>query len=110
MTDDNGMPVPPDLSGLYKQQAQELSEAQSAALSSFDVFQQRTSQVSELTATYEAEISQVFMIAKTVQNPSMAIASVPLVLAAANTALSKASVTETSINALIDAQFAPFKE
>lgn len=109
MTDDEGMPAPPDLSDLYKQQTRELSEAQSAALSSFDVFQQRNTQVSELVAAYEAEITQVFLIAKAVQNPVMAIASVPLVLAAANTALSKASVTKNSITALIDAQFAPFK-
>ena len=109
MMEDDRMPAPPDLSDLYQQQTRELSEARSAALSSFDVFQQRTAQVSELVAAYETEISQVFLIAKAVQNPTMAIASVPLVLAAANTALSKASVTKKSISTLIDEQFAPFK-
>ncbi len=109
MTQEEGMPAPPDLSDLYKQHTQELLEAQSAALGSFDVFKQRDQQVSQLVAAYEAEISEVFMIAKAVQNPTMAIASVPLVLAAANTALSKASGTESNLNALIDAEFAPFK-
>ncbi len=109
-TGDTEMPSPPDLTSLFKDQSDKLDQTYKASSAAFDVFAQRDAQFAALTSAYQQEIVKVLTIAQSVANPPMAIASVPLVLAAANEAFAKAPVTEQAVTALIEARFATFKQ
>lgn len=108
--DDQVMPTPPDLAPLFKQQAGKLKDVYKASSEAFSVFAKRDVQFAALTDAYQQEIIKVLTIAKAVVNPPTAIASVPVVLAAANEAFAKAPVTELAVTALIEASFSAFKK
>jgi|GEM_PF-3363635 len=108
-TADKHMPSPPDLASLYKEQKNKLEEAYKASSSAFDVFKIRDSALTELNAVYTEEIIKVFEIAKKVINPPTALLSVPLVLSAANEALSKATATDQVATSAIEVTFSEFK-
>jgi len=103
------MPSAPDLSALYQKHSDTLKGAYRQSGTAFDIFAERDAQVGALAHAYQDEMVKVFTIAKAVQNPTMAIASVPLVLAAANMAFAKAPVTEQSVTSLIEDAFKPFQ-
>ncbi len=104
------MPTPIDLSPLYQEQIDKLEEAQKAASQAFDVFKERDQKIGILANSYQEEMVKVLAIAKAVSDPITAVASVPVVLAAANTAFAQAPVTEQAIIAAVNASFAPLKE
>ncbi|MBL4666715.1 MAG: hypothetical protein JKY04_05005 [Sneathiella sp.] len=108
-TNDDQLPMPPDLSALYQEHRSKLNEAYANSSAAFDIFKQRDAQIGALSQAYSQEIVKVFTIAQAVVNPPTAIASVPLVLAAANEAFAKAPVTEAAITGMIEGAFAPFK-
>ncbi|MCG8491710.1 MAG: hypothetical protein MI743_08870 [Sneathiellales bacterium] len=101
------MPQPPDLSELYQKQKDELEKAFKTATAAYEVFQQRDQQLATLTDVYQAEIVKVLAIAKAVATPISAVASVPVVLAAANEAFAQAPVTDQAIIAAVNSSFAP---
>ena len=103
------MPQPPDLTSLFEDQSNQLKEAQEKAQSAFSVFAERDEMIGKLTDTYQKELTTVFTIAKGVTTPPTAIAAVPPVLAAANAAFAQTPITEQSVQAKIEAAFAPFK-
>ncbi len=103
------MPTPPDLTSLFKEHKAKLDQAYKDSSAAFDVFKQRDAQFAALTAAYQQEIVQVFTIAKAVTTPPTAIASVPVVLAAANAAFAKAPVTEQAVTAMVEEAFSAFK-
>lgn len=106
---DEEMPEPPDLSELFQQQKEELEKAFQTATDAYDVFQQRDQKLATLTNVYQAEIVKVLTIAKAVTTPITAVASVPVVLAAANEAFVQAPVTDQAIIAAINSSFAPLE-
>lgn len=108
-TDEIEMPVPPDLSALYQEHREKLNEAYANSSAAFEAFKQRDAQIGALSQAYQEEIVKVFTITQAVVNPPTAIASVPLVLSAANEAFAKAPVTEAALKALIEGTFSPFK-
>ncbi|GLQ06237.1 hypothetical protein [Sneathiella chinensis] len=109
MTETPEMPPPPDLSAVFEEQQKKLSEAYAASQQAFQVFSQRDAEIGALTAKYQEEMIKVLTIAKAVQNPPMAIASIPVVLAAANQAFALAPVADLKLKTTIEAAFAPFK-
>ena len=103
------MPTPPDLSKLFQEQRDKLNNAYKESSKAFEVFTKRDVAFAALTTAYQQEIVQVLEIAKAVTTPVTAIASVPVVLAAANAAFAKAPVTEQTVTALIEDAFSAFK-
>ena len=73
------------------------------------MFKARDAALTELTIAYNEEIIKVLEIAKKVTTPPTALLSVPLVLAAANEALSMATVTDQVATSAIEAAFSKFK-
>ncbi|MEH6401867.1 MAG: hypothetical protein V7750_00750 [Sneathiella sp.] len=106
---ESDMPSPPDLTSIYEEQKTKLEVAYKASSAAFDVFKARDAALSELTTAYNEEIIKVFEIAKKVTSPPTALVSVPLVLAAANEALAKATATDLAITSAIEAAFSEFK-
>ncbi|MEP3247323.1 MAG: hypothetical protein ABJN40_09665 [Sneathiella sp.] len=106
---DAQMPEPPDLSALYQEQSQKLKQAQSEASQAFGVLRERDQKVGALANMYQEEIVKVLAIAKAVSDPISAVASIPVVLAAANAAFAQASITEQATIAAIDASFSALK-
>ncbi|MBL4907553.1 MAG: hypothetical protein JKX94_08885 [Sneathiella sp.] len=106
---DAEMPTPPDLSTLFQEQRDKLNNAYKESSKAFDVFNKRDVAFAALTTAYQQEIVQVLTIAKAVTTPVTAIASIPVVLAAANAAFAKAPVTEQTVTALIEEAFSAFK-
>ncbi len=104
------MPTPTDLSPLYQEQTKKLEEAQKAASKAFDIFKERDQKIGVLANSYQEEMVKVLAIAKAVSDPITAVASVPVVLAAANAAFAKAPVTEQAVIAAINASFEPLKK
>ena len=104
------IPAPPDLSSLYQEQTEKLEDARKAVSKAFDVFKERDQKVGVLANSYQEEMIKVLAIAKAVTTPPTAIASVPVVLAAANTAFAQAPITEQAVIAAINASFAPLKK
>lgn len=108
-TSETEMPRPPDLTSLFKEHKAKLDKAYKESSKAFEVFQKRDAQFAALTAAYQQEIIQVFTIANAVTTPPTAIASVPVVLAAANAAFAKAPVTEQAVAAIVEEAFSAFK-
>lgn len=108
-TSETEMPTPPDLTSLFKEHKDKLDKAYKDSSAAFEVFKQRDAQFAALTDAYQQEIIQVFTIAKAVTTPPTAIASVPVVLAAANAAFAKAPVTEQAVIAMVEEAFSAFK-
>lgn len=106
---DSHMPAPPDLTSLFDAQKTKISDAYKASSDAFKVFAARDAALTALTNVYNAEIIKVFGIAKMVTTPPTALASVPLVLAAANEALIQATVTDQTATSAIEAAFSEFK-
>ena len=104
------MPSPPDLTSLFEEQSKTLKEAQAKAKAAFSVFAERDELIGKLTDTYQKELMTVFTIAKGVTTPPTALAAVPPVLVAANSAFAQTPITEQAVNAKIEAAFAPFKK
>jgi hypothetical protein len=106
-TDD--MPVPPDLSSLFQKQTQQISDACQKASQAFSVFKTRDQDVATLTQTLTSEVNQVFMLAAAAKTPQLAMATIPPVLALANTAFAKVPVADQKTASEIQQAFAPFK-
>jgi hypothetical protein len=103
------MPVPPDLSSLFKEQTQQISEAIQKAQKSFETIKKRDQDVATLTETLTAEINEIFVIAAAAQTPQLAAASIPVVLALANAAFATVPISDQKALAEINEAFAPFK-
>ena len=102
MVTQSDIPEPPDLSALYKDQAAIFESAIAQANDCYDQIRARDPITETLTANYVSEIEQVFLIAKAVQNPTMAIASVPVVLALANKTFAETPKAQAELTALFE--------
>lgn len=111
MADDNDddMPAPPDLTSLFQQQTQQINEACQNASQAFAVFKSRDSAVASLTQSLNSEVNEVFMMAEAAKTPQLAMATIPPVLALANTTFAKVPVTDQKTVSEIQQAFAPYK-
>jgi hypothetical protein len=105
---DTEMPAPPDLSSLFQKQTQQINDACQKAAQAFSVFKTRDQDVATLTQTLTAEVNQVFLLAAAAKTPQLAAATIPPVLALANTAFAAVPVTEQKTATEIQQAFAPF--
>lgn len=96
------MPKAPDLSAIYKEQATIIEKAAAHVNECFEQIRARDPITEALTASYVSEIEQVFLIAKAVQNPTMAVASVPVVLALANKTFAETPKAQAELSALFE--------
>ncbi len=110
MADENedGIPAPPDLTSLFQKQTQQINEACQKASQAFAVIKTRDSDVASLTRSLNSEVNKVFMMAKAAKTPQLAMASIPPVLAIANTTFAKVPVTDQKAVSEIQQAFAPF--
>lgn len=109
--DDDGqsqMPVPPDIASLIEKQQKNLQAMYKASATMYKAYPARDQAFSTLGATLGAEITSVHVIADAVHSPDQALASIPLVLAAANTAFATIPLTEAAITATTEAATAKF--
>lgn len=105
---DNDMPVSPDLTSLFQKQTQQINDACEKASQAFSVFKTRDSDVASLTQSLNSEVNEVFMMAKAAKTPQLAMATIPPVLALANTTFAKVPVTDQKTVSEIQQAFAPF--
>jgi hypothetical protein len=99
---EDAFPAPPNFEKLYEEQAAILTAAVENARTCFDDIRQQDAIYEKLSNAYTAEIEQVFTIAKVVQNPTMAIASVPVVLALANKTFAETSKAQSELSLLFE--------
>lgn len=104
---DDAMPTPPDLTSLFQKQTQQINEACRHANQAFSVFKTRDQDVASLTQSLNSEVNEVFMMAKAAKTPQLAMATIPPVLALANTAFAKVPVTDQKAQNEIQQAFAP---
>lgn len=121
MTDDNAtstadedahtddMPTPPDLTALFQKQTQQINDACQKAGQAFSVFKSRDQDVATLTQSLNSEVNEVFMMAQAAKTPQLAMATIPPVLALANTTFAAVPVTDQKTQSEIQQAFAPFK-
>lgn len=106
-TDD--MPAPPDLTSLFQKQTQQINDACQKAGQAFSVFKSRDKDVAALTESFNSEVNAIFMMAQAAKTPQLAVATIPPVLALANTAFAAVPVADLKTQSDIQQAFAPFK-
>ncbi len=99
---DDAFPIPPSFEKLYEEQSAILKSAAENARNCFDEIRQQDAVYEKVSKSYVDEIEQVFMIAKAVQNPTMAVASVPVVLALANKTFAETSGAQSELSSLFE--------
>lgn len=102
------MPAAPDIGALIQKQQKNLQAMYKASEKMFTAYPARDKALSSLGETLGIEITSVFTIAEAVHTPQQALASIPLVLAAANTAFASIPVTEAAITAKAETAVADF--
>jgi hypothetical protein len=107
---DEEMPTPPDLTALFQKQTEQINEACQKANQAFAVFKTRDQDVSSLTQSLNSEVNEVFMMAKAAKTPQLAMATIPPVLALANTTFAKVPVTDQKTQSEIQQAFAPLSK
>ncbi|MEX1034899.1 MAG: hypothetical protein WDZ54_03020 [Sneathiella sp.] len=107
---DEEMPSPPDLTSLFQKQTQQIATAVQKANEAFAVFKNRDQDVASLTESLNSEINAVFMMAAAAKTPQLAIATIPPVLALANTTFAQVPVTDQKTGSEIQQAFAPFSK
>ena len=105
---DDAMPAPPDLTSLFQKQTQQINEACQKASQAFAVFKTRDQDVASLSQSLNSEVNEVFMMAKAAKTPQLAMATIPPVLALANTIFAQVPVTDQKTQSEIQQAFAPF--
>ncbi|WP_339631263.1 hypothetical protein [uncultured Sneathiella sp.] len=105
---DEEMPIPPDLTSLFQKQTQQIAAACQKANEAFAVFKSRDQDVATLTASLNSEVNEVFMMAAAAKTPQLAVATIPPVLALANTTFAQVPITEQKAVSEIQQKFAPF--
>ncbi|WP_340151788.1 hypothetical protein [uncultured Sneathiella sp.] len=105
---DDGMPTPPDLTTLFQKHTQQIAAACQKANEAFAVFKSRDQDVATLTTSLNSEVNEVFMMAAAAKTPQLAVATIPPVLALANTTFAQVPVTEQKAVSEIQQNFSPF--
>ena len=102
------MPPPPDLSSLFKAHSAGIEAACQKAGAAFSAIGARDQDLGTLVTKLGAEIEQVFTIAAAAKSPQLALASIPPVLALANTAFAAVPATDQKTQTALKDAFAPF--
>ena len=102
------MPVPPDIDSLIQKQQKNLQSLYQASAEMYNAYASRDQLRSDLAASLADEINNVFTIAAAVKTSQQALVSIPLVLAAANSAFAGIPAAQENIEATTAAALTKF--